>query len=273
MTDDLWPDEVTLTLGEAAHTLCGTDVSQHSANLTPREADSFRQLADAVLSGRLDSVNLTPDIDLDRVMLTRSYLLSLDLDESQKDRLKSVGIHVEALKEFATTIGRHPETLFGPRAPGATVTAAQTNNVFQTMGGLKWEEIKVVFVSETEVRVTAGGKRKRLTYIDLRFQDRRQAGVPPIQAWGLLLDFYARGREYREYRGNRKAQIVQIRERFRKYFGIKANPFYPYSNNRWIPKFDLSFERQPAGDEYPFDDENDLTAVLIREKDKSPLSD
>ena len=34
MTDDLWPDEVTLTLGEAAHTLCGTDVSQHSANLT-----------------------------------------------------------------------------------------------------------------------------------------------------------------------------------------------------------------------------------------------
>jgi hypothetical protein len=56
---------------------------------------------------------------------------------------------------------------------------------FPKMGGLRWEEVTIAFVSNDSLRISARGKSQVFMFSDIGFRDGRK-GDRPDKQWELL---------------------------------------------------------------------------------------
>lgn len=110
---------------------------------------------------------------------------------------------------------------------------------FPRIKGLKWEDIKITFTSDQDVRVEAKHINKRFHYIDMGFSDKRRPDRPSNR-WELLEEL---ARHHGEARFKDKIDIKigirdgkkafsDIRKKLKKFFSIEEDPFYPYIKTR-----------------------------------------
>lgn len=142
-----------------------------------------------------------------------------------------------------------------------TSTNRKTIARFPAPGGLRWEEVSFVFVSNDSVRVSARGTSRTYMFNDLGFLDGRK-GDRPDTRWAVLRELARHGGEIGweakiepKHKGRMKAAIKDIRRRLKELMDIKDDPFHPYRKKKaYVVKFELRDESYDGSNDVPDDD-------------------
>jgi hypothetical protein len=134
-----------------------------------------------------------------------------------------------------------PPSAFDP-ASGAVlphVSEPRNQRTFPSPPGLSWEEVTFEFLSDTAVRVRAGGTAEEDTFAEFGFKDGRSAEKPDKLWW--LLRVFARVNGELTWEMSQKlvtnigltpaavkTSVKELRKRLRAVLGIKDDPFHPY---------------------------------------------
>jgi hypothetical protein len=148
-----------------------------------------------------------------------------------------------------TSTGEIPELALAAgnaRAPQPPTSARRKPRpvCFPSPDDLRWDEVTLVFTSDSAIRVQAREKRTVYTFCQMGFQDARSGDIPDDQ-WKTLRSFAVRDQEeFQELASrvrpdmNLKKQVSVIRKRLQAIFGIDDDPFHPYRKSKaYRPKF------------------------------------
>lgn len=188
-------------------------------------------------------------------------------------------------KKITVPNGLHCLLEQGPDPQTATSVSSSEKFDWKKVPDLRWEEIKIRFLSNTAVSITARDHTERKTYIELGFKNAGRRVETPIASWIVLREYFAKKEVRRNYEKKLKDRIKDIRIRFREFFGIKENPFHGYSIGRWEPKFTVEYQTPGEGQDcppefveyddnlansesnhHPFDEEDDDAGRFLRDK-------
>jgi hypothetical protein len=107
-------------------------------------------------------------------------------------------------------------------------------NPFESIKGLKWEDISIRFVDGHNVKIKAKGTQASVGYKEMGFEDSRS--LNPNSQWGLL-------KLLADHNGRLSWESSQANPSFKKkkqllsrglksYFGIQEDPFHPYKEQK-----------------------------------------
>jgi len=125
---------------------------------------------------------------------------------------------------------------FGIDAPREPHQSSSVQNVtpFPSPPGLSWDEITLTLRSNESMDIVVRGQRKRVTFAQMGFTDRRKGDVGD-EAWGALAvlasrsgELLARDAKEEGFVKNFKPRAKDIRKRFKAYFRLSDDPFHPY---------------------------------------------
>jgi hypothetical protein len=141
-----------------------------------------------------------------------------------------------------------------PWAPKQVKSGTVIKSQFHDLKDLTWAEVKMAFVSNTEVNIKARDVlKKNVTFIELGFKkgNTNKAGFP----WVLLKVLFARSNGKADLKTHPlqekdkekfKQHLTTIRKRLKSYFGIKSDPFKKYSTKtHWETAFVLTDSTTP----------------------------
>jgi hypothetical protein len=107
--------------------------------------------------------------------------------------------------------------------------------LFPKIEGLRWEEVRITFVSNYAVRITARGQNLRMNYVDMGFADRRKTDLPDSR-WVILREMACNGGSINwesrwvlpKDRNKVSSAISEISRRLVDILKISERPFEPY---------------------------------------------
>jgi hypothetical protein len=127
----------------------------------------------------------------------------------------------------------HPRVIFDTTAAEASRSSRkQRPGQFPSPRDLRWDEIRIQFISDTAARISAREVSRVYNFGELGFTDRRTADSPDT-LWGALLAFATRNGEvsWNDAPANPKRfkpYVKELRKRLRAIFGIDGDPFEDY---------------------------------------------
>lgn len=121
----------------------------------------------------------------------------------------------------------------------------RTISKFPNPGGLRWEEVKIEFVSNDSIKVTGRGVSKRYLFVEIGFRDGRR-GDRPIPLWSTFQKLAEQDGAIKwnlwratTSRATSKA-MSRIRKLLQEFMGIEDDPFRPYEERKsYVTKFEL----------------------------------
>lgn len=127
-----------------------------------------------------------------------------------------------------------------PEKQDVQKTSAKVKDVpFTTLSGAQWNEVKISFIDDENVKISIRDKIEKKHYSQIGFKDNR-SNNKPVKSWYILLDF--REKESLKFSQNNKSKIEKgiqdLRKRLRAYFGIQENPIA--LEHGYKPKFEVS---------------------------------
>jgi len=182
-----------------------------------------------------------------------------------KELEREVTIRIPAQTYVGAKAGG-PPTLELAKAGSASETkrAERVTARFPKIDGLQWEDVKMEFISEDSIKVTAKGKSKVFMFAEAGFRDERKGDLPDSR-WAFFKTLAKLNGELSwksgitaNERGQAKAAIKDIRARLKRLMGIDDDPFYPYKArltnkppNSYKTKFSLSSKSDSESVERP----------------------
>ncbi len=135
----------------------------------------------------------------------------------------------------------------------AEAQSAQSGSVkkFPPLDGLRWNEVRITFVSDDAIRIEARAIFKRFHFAEIGFKDGRTPGRPN-RIWGLLSELAKRdgtiepaaGRRYTGVQDAGKDAFKELRKCLRAIMSITDDPFFEYRKVKaYKTRFVLADER------------------------------
>lgn len=95
---------------------------------------------------------------------------------------------------------------------------------FPTPPGTQWHEVKISFIDNENVKISARDVTEKKNYAEMGFKDKKTC--KPVKSWEILLSFSEN--QYLMYPHNIKSKIEKsiqdLRKRLKAYFGIQDDP-------------------------------------------------
>jgi CheY-like chemotaxis protein len=159
--------------------------------------------------------------------------------------LEAVGREILAALERAERADHSCCTALAPKAVRPSKKPPVTKALAAELGASSWSDLTLVAVDGHTLRIQAGSKTVRRTYVDLGFAS--GATREPIDKWRIVLETCA-GRGV--FRGNPRGKMEAARnavyvtqKMLRKVFGLGDNPYKAYKEDvGWVAKFRASSE-------------------------------
>ena len=118
----------------------------------------------------------------------------------------------------------------------STLFSHKEKTVFPKVDSLKWEDIKITFISHESVRISAKKINRQYHFIEIGFGNKHHPDIPS-KRWEFLKEIARNGGIARPkdnldvkvgIRNGVKA-ISDIRKTLRKFFNLGGEPFHPYA--------------------------------------------
>jgi hypothetical protein len=118
---------------------------------------------------------------------------------------------------------------------------------FPKIDSLKWNEVKITFISKDSLKITAREKKETFTFSQIGFEDKRKGDLPN-KLWELLY-LFAENKGIIDWssdtsenlKRNMITNINRLSKQLKIIMQLKENPFYPYKQfKNYKSKFEIS---------------------------------
>lgn len=160
------------------------------------------------------------------------------------------------IEDFDGVIAEKASVQFSPTESNLLhINGTQQNDscdVFRRMPNLTACELTIIFVGDKDenglgsnnmLEISARGETRRVSLAAIDLVDRRRG---TLNSQGAILVGFVKNSNL-TYNNTNSAKMVRLRKIFKRYFGIKKDPFYPYQKNvGWKPLFSILDNRGAA---------------------------
>ena len=190
------------------------------------------------------TIDLANSTGLENVSARRAveFLFNRDIiyryDLADESAVLTIQINVREFLDFRDEIFSYYQD--GVKEPPGTIIKSSKSRFispFRDMDGLRWQEVKIQFVDEETVEVSARHVAVKFTYKEMGLEDGRTRNPSkPDQEWKLLkwlADNHGQ-LSWDDTSGvfSVKKRKEHLAKKLRSFFGLSEDPFYPYRESR-----------------------------------------